>query len=354
MGKFLVGSVLREVRNGRLNCNNAQNEEFKSGNDNTTYVKKIRVGRETYPYASAQWQKKNIKEFAKNQGHKISPVVSLTSTSVYIEGNPYSNYDEDIMGFMIAQNIELNEEQYSNLSEEERVGFKKSKGKYKKNITKKRRSNLMLSPLQAIGSVRVTDEFSTRTTDKTPLLYSKEVYAADMSCGFILDIDKVGVFNANDNESAYRDYSLQEVEELGKDVDDTGLFYLSTDEKLRRINTTIDGIHHMDTRVTMTNNLENLSAKFIILAEYKIGSAIFNNIFGDGKLKIQYLKEEIEKMELYRLSKIYIGCSSEYFKQEDRYLKDILEFEFANDDRIIMGDVNSAIESYKEYLKNNI
>ena len=352
MGRFLVGAVLREVRNGRLNCNNPKNEEFKKGDDNATYVKKIRKGREVFPYASGQWQKKNIKNFAELKGNTVSPVMSISSKEAVTEGDPLVNYDEDVMGFMIAKNLELTKEEYDKLPEEEQKDFKHSKGIYKKNITKKRRTNLMLSPLQAIGTVRITEEFSVKETDGTPLPYVKEVYSSDMAGGFILDIEKVGAFQASDNETGFRDYHLAEVEQAN--IDDNGMFFLDKDAKLKRILDTIDGIHFMNTNITMCNNLENLSAKFIILTEYNIGSAVFNNIFGEGQLKIQYLREEIGKMEEYRLSKIYIGCNSECFRQEDRYLKDTLEYEFDGDDRIIIDTVSSAIEKYKTHLESTL
>ena len=193
--QFLVGNILREVRNGRLNCNNANNETNKGSNDNGTFVKKIRRGKQTFPYASSQWQKKNIKDVASALGNNISAVKSISSKEAVSEGNPYKNYDEDVMGFMIAQNIKITDEEYEMLEKDEQ-GLWTSAGKnkgYKRNITSKRRPNLMLSPLQAIGHTRLVSEFSTRQTDDTPLLYSKEVYANDMCSGFILEIGRAHV-----------------------------------------------------------------------------------------------------------------------------------------------------------------
>ena len=337
--QFLVGNILREVRNGRLNCNNA------SGN--STYVKKIRRGEQTLPYASGQWQKKNLKEFAKNQGNKISTVTSISSKVAISEGNPYFNYDEDVMGFMIAQSAKITDETYMGLSELEQKLWKsmgKNKG-YKRNISAKRRSNLMLTPLQAIGHARLVDEFSTRQTDNTPLLYSKEVYASDMSVGFILDITQVGVFKVHNNPEAYRDFSTEDVEALGLEVNDDTV-RLDKETKKKRVVDTVKGLQFMPTKITMANNLEDMSAKFLIFAEYSIGNALFNNIFQDNQLRIEYLKQAIEENEEFRLGKIYLGCRDEHFKQEGRYLADILKEEFGEDDRFIVGSVNDVINSY--------
>lgn len=347
MKKFLVGNILREVRNGRLNCNNADNETFKGNNNNGTYVKKIRKGGQTFPYASAQWQKKNLKDFVESQGHNISSVRALSSTEAVSEGNPFSNYDEDVLGFMIAKSQKIKEDEFEELDDTEKKLWSKKGKTYTKNITKKRRSKLMLSTLQAVGNARPIEEFATRKTDDTPILYSKEVYATDMSSSFILDISNIGKFNYSDNTSAYRDYSTQEVEVLNLPVIDDAI-QIDAKTKVQRIKDTIKGLQLMTTKTTMTNNLEDLSAKFIILADYSIGNSLFNNIFEDNRLKVDYLKEAIEENEEYRQSKIYIGCRSEFFKQDEKWLKDIIEFEFGEDDRFVLGSVGEIVD---EYLK---
>ncbi len=354
MNKFLVGNILREVKNGRLNCSNAKNEQASGDMKNMTYVKKIRRGKDVYPYAAAQNQKKAMKNFVASQGFDIAFVKSASSTEAVSEGNPYKNYDEDIMGFMNAKAIKLTKEEFDELDEKERKGFNKKGKTYEKNITKKRRANLMMSPLQAIKHTKITQEFSTRETDSTPLLYTKEVYSAHMSSGLILDITQVGHFKANDNETGYRDYAIDEIEPLSVELDENDTFELTRDEKLSRINITLDALRIMNSKTTMTNNLEDLSAKFIILAEYKIGNAIFNNIFEDGELKIDYLKQAIDENDIYRISKIYIGCRDQYFKQDDKFLKEVLEYNFGKDDRIVIGEVKGIVDKYKEYLSETL
>lgn len=354
--KFLVGNMMREVRNARLNCNNADNEQFKSGMKNKTYVKKIRKGGKTFPYASAQWQKKAIKEYARTQGHNISDVRASSSTEAESDGNPFKNYEEDIMGFMIAKNNEIDKEQYDELDKEGKSAWSKKGKTYKQNVTVKRRANLMLSTMQAIGNTRLVDEFSTRQTDSTPILYSKEVYAADMSSSFILDINNAGVFNASDNESAYRDYTTFDLIDLGLKEDEDEKVRIDKESKKKRIADTIKGLQLLQNRTTMTNNLEDLSAKFVIFGEYSIGNSIFNNILEENRIKIDYLKEAIEENEPYRLSKIYIGVRSEYFKQEvsekhEEYLKEIVEKSFGEDDRFVLGAVNEVIEDYISKLE---
>lgn len=355
-GRFLCGNVLREVRNARLNCNNSNNEQFKSSMKNKTYVKKIRKGNKTFPYASSQWQKKAIKEYAKSQGHSLSDVIAISTTEADIDGHPFKNYEEDIMGFMIARNKAISKEEYEEMDKEDKRNWKKTGKTYKQDVTVKRRANLMLSTMQAIGNTRLVDEFSTRETSETPILYSKEVYAADMSASFVLDIKHSGEFEVSNNESAYRDYTNYDVKKLGLKADKDNIIRIDKDTKKKRIADTIKGLQLMQNRTTMTNNLEDLSAKFLIFAEYSIGNSMFNNIFEDNKLKVDYLKEAIEENEPYRKSKIYIGIRSEYFKQEisegnEEYLKEVLEKAFGKDDRFVIGAVNDVVEEYLAQLK---
>lgn len=362
--KFLAGNILREVRNGRLNCNNAKNETHKMGNDNATYVKKIRRNRdnrvEVFPYASTQNQKKAMKDFAALQGESVSFVKSVSSTEASSEGNPYKNWDEDVMGFMSAKSLTVTSEEYEDLSEKDKIGYKKQGKKgYKKNITKKRRAKLMMSPLQAIGHTRITQEFCTRQTDDTPILFAKEVYSTNMSAGFMLDVANIGRFNANDVESDYRDYNLLEAEGfLGQEIDPKETkeveFELSKEDKLNRIETTLEALRVMSSNTTMANNLEDLSARFVIMAEYNIGSSVFSGIFGDNELKIDFLKQAIEENERYRTSDIFIGVREEFMNNDGSSLADTLRLHFADDDKIKITGVSEAMKGYMDYLKDNL
>ena len=344
--RFLNGGVLREVKNGRLNGSNKDVEAY-AGTENITYTKKIKRSRETFPYASSQNQKKNLKGFAEFEGMNIAKVIAIDSKQAASDGNPYINYDEDVLGFMNACNLKLNEDQYNELSDDEKKGFSKKKKEYVKNVTKKRRSNFMLSPLQAIGDTKIVKEFCTRETDKTSLLYTKEVYSAYMSTGFNFDISNVGTFTQSTDESGFRDYAPNEFDNIELE--------LSNEEKFKRVAVTLRGMQYYNSNICANNNAEDLSAKFIILADYRIGNNIFNNIFEDNKLKVEYLKEAIDENEEFRISdKIYIGVRSEFFKQDEKYLKEIVQEVFGQDDRFVVGSVKQVVDGYLQELSKNI
>jgi len=345
MNKFLVGSFAIEVKNARLNGSSKDAEKSNTSLDNISYTKKISSGRNTFPYMSTQKTKYCIKQ---NCNIPISIIKQNGTTEALSEGNPYKNYDEDVMGFMIAQNSEIDQEEFNTLSELEQKGYTKSgKGKnvkYKKNITKKRRSRLMMSPLQAIGHTKIQTEFCTKMTDIANLIYSKEVYSAIMSSGFCLDVNNVGIYSVNEDASGFRDYAPQEVKGLNYKIEN-GKFELPYEEKKRRIIATIQGIEYLHTFSCQNNNYEDINAKFIILADYSIGNGVFNNIFRNNELNIDYLIEAIKENEEFRLSNIYIGVRSGFMES----LKDDLENEIARNSMnefVKIGSVKEVIDSY--------
>jgi len=345
MNKFLVGSFAIEVKNARLNGSSKDAEKSNTSLENISYTKKISSGRNTFPYMSTQKTKYCIKQ---NCNIPISIIKQNSTTEALSEGNPYKNYDEDVMGFMIAQNSEIDQEEFNTLSELEQKGYTKSgKGKnikYKKNITKKRRSRLMMSPLQAIGHTKIHTEFCTKMTDIANLIYSKEVYSAIMSSGFCLDVNNVGVFSVSEDASGFRDYAQQEVEGLNYAIKD-GKFELSYEEKKKRIVATIKGIEYLHTFSCQNNNYEDINAKFIILCEYSIGNAVFNNIFRNNELDIEYLIEAIKENKQFRLSNIYIGVRTGFMEN----LKNDLENEIARNNMneyVKIGSVGEIIDSY--------
>lgn len=355
MNKFLTGCIAVETRNARLNGSSKDVEGGGSTVQNVAYTKKIRSRNGTFPYASGVYIKKNIKKYAEMNDLSLSSVRSISTTEAYSEGNPFMNYDEDVMGFMIAGKLVLSEDEFNELTAAEQDTFKRTtKGKkvlFEKNITKKRKARLMVSPLQAISSTRVQEEFNVRQTDKTNLLYTREIYANIMSMGFNLDINNVGVYRVSEDESGFRDYSTVEAESYGYSYGEDGMIELDKADKTSRISTTLRAMQFFNSDIAQANNLEDLSSKFVILAEYRIGNNIFNNIFRSGSLDIDYLIEAIEENEDYRLSNIYIGIRKGFMSVEGVDLREVLEARFEGNKDVIIGTVGDAFDKYIDSVK---
>ena len=347
MNKFLVGCFAVETKNARLNGSCKDVEKSNSTLENIAYTKKIISKNGIHPYMSAQKIKYTIKN---NSGLKISNVKQVNTKEAVSEGNPYINFDEDVMGFMIAQTLELSKEEYDDLSDIEKKFFTKSGKKYKKNITKKRRSRFMLSPLQAINHTKIQTEFCTKMTDKQNLIYSKEVYSTVMSAGFCLDVENVGKFNISEDSSGFRDYESKEVDILKVEVKNNA-FELPKEEKEKRIIAVLKGIQYLWTHSCQNNNYEDIGTKFVILADYKIGHGIFNNIFRNGNLDINYLVEAIKENEDFRISDIYIGIRSGFMDDVKKELEDEINRHSELKDCIVIGTVKEVFNNYIENMK---
>lgn len=369
--RFLQGNFAVEVKNGRLNGSSKDVEQRQgSGLENICYTKKIRSNEGVFPYASAQHVKKNIKEMLNEKGYKLSTIKALgeskktqdgakVSQKSASEGNPYYNIDENIMGFMNADSIDLTEEEYNDLDKISQFGFKKEtkKGKisYKKNITKKRKAALMLTPLQAIGHTRIEKEYCTKQTDKNPMIYTKEIYSTNMSSTFNLNISQVGRFTESDDTCGFRDYNIKEAKILKEKLGVDSLNH-NKETRFNCIRDLLKAIQHYNSKICTANNLEDLNSKFIILCEYSIGNNIFCNIFKNHELNIDYLTEAINENEDYRLSKIYIGVRSGFMtnKETGKDLKNIIIEAFGEDDRFKIGSVQNAFDGYLEYLNETL
>lgn len=368
--RFLIGCMANEVRNGRLNGSHPDLEKgVGSTTKNIAFTKKISRGRDRYPYASGQHTKFNFKRIAELNGQTISDVIhsEKDSQQASTEGHPYKNYDEDVFGFMNADKLTLSEEEFIELPDEQKVGFtSKTKGKgkkektiYEKNVTKKRKARLMVTPLQAIGPTRIQREFCVKATDKTNLLYEKEIYSAIMSMGFNLDINEVGRFRVSEDSSGFRDYAPFELEAFGLKADEDGIIDIGKEERLKRIKDTLKAIQFYNSTACQNNNLEDLNAKFVILAEYRIGNNIFNNVFRNNSLDIEYLKEAIRENEEFRLSDIYIGVRAGFMQVssedgEKKDLRELLKEKLSDLKYVKVTDIKKAFEGYIEHASKTL
>jgi CRISPR-associated autoregulator DevR family len=353
--RFLNGNFASEVKNGSLNGSSRETEKYKGAN-NKTFVKKITIGLDKYPYASTSNVKYNIKAFVKEQGHTLSNIYRISKEETLSEGHPYKNYDEDIFGYMNAKNHSISKDDYNKLSEIEQKGYKLSKGKYVKNITKKRKGRLQMSPLQSIGPARIVDEFNIRNTNDENNIFIKEVYGTIMSSGFNLNISDVGKFIISADTSGFRDYTKEEAELYNLNIEDSYV-HLPKNEKFNRIKDTLKGIQFLSSTVRHTNNLEDITPKFIIMGEYSIGSNLFNNIFRNNRLDIDYLSEAIIEHESFRISKIYIGIRSGFMPNIKKNVEDMIDFveqKLDNKDIFVVASMGDTFDGYINYLDETL
>jgi len=117
---------------------------------------------------------------------------------------------------------------------------------------------------------------------------------------------------------------------------------LNEEERVERLNIFLDAIKNFNGGAKQARNLEDISPKFIIIAQQKTGNPFLLNsldVDSEGNINIENIKEAIEDNSIERLS---IGITKGIFNNEDE-----VKSNFEN-----VTTVNKAIEQYKDILKS--
>ena len=222
-----------EVLNGRLNGSSETVEVNKSGNKNTSYVKKI-AGR---GLVSGNCQKYNMIKYLEDVGKFEISKRKKTEKEVFSKTLPHKYVNEDLFGFMKAQNIVITEEEYQSLDEIEQSLFvKNGKKGYKQNITKKRMSRVHLSSLVNISNTKINTEFKVTTTDTENMLYNVETYSGLMAGIANIDIENIVVNITNNYGVELPKKERAQVVKLMSDINKLDYNYNDMKESLNQMN----------------------------------------------------------------------------------------------------------------------
>lgn len=123
MNKLLNIAYAIETINARLNGSAEEVENRKDSFKNTTFTKKIG----NRAMVSGVCIKSNMKEYVKNIYLEECNIKVKDGKQVKLSPHPMQYSFDDIYGFMIAEKITIEEEEYNKLSEEEKKLYKKIK-----------------------------------------------------------------------------------------------------------------------------------------------------------------------------------------------------------------------------------
>ena len=317
--------------------------------DNGVATKTITKNGKLYPYVSGQavrfWWRDVLQ---KNQNWNLSPIIREDKIA-YTHADPIQYPDDDIFGYMRAATEEITDE----------------KGKKKKaNVTVTRVSPLKNSAIVSACSVRPVENWSSMARqegDSVP--YGKQEYSAIMKGMFSLDLGMVGTFS-NYNKTGYQNLSDKLKEEAlqkgASEIDDpyvTGkkLIRLPLEIRIQRATDTIKALKNLSGGAMQTNNMGDVTPKFIILATTNSGNHPFSHVVksrGDKDdrvvLNIEGLKEVLDEYKENYIGKIFIGKRSGFF---DDYTADLQELQKEYEGLIEFGPVNAMIDAYCEQVK---
>lgn len=340
MGRFLNIAYAIEVLAGRLNGSSDQIENKKTGFDNISYTKKIG----SRAVVSSPCQKYNIQRYMTSQGYTYAERKKIDK-KISVKADPFTYVNEDIFGFMRAENEVITEEEYKLLAPEVQKLFTKDKKSYKINITKKRRSRFQMSPLIQVSHRKVSLEWNVCSTTGDYMPYVLEVYSGIFSGIANVNIEDISNFTTAAIDSEFRDYDPSEPN-ADKEID--------RNEKLRRIEGALRGLQYLSIEGNQNNHLTDTKPKFVILSEFSWGNNAFQGIINDSGLNTEAFFEALEENEAFRLSPVWIGVKSNFQDEKFKGLKEKLKEQFIDHEFIKIGTVKEAFDSYLHYLKETI
>lgn len=218
----------------------------------------------------------------------------------------------------------------------------------------------------SVASIRPVSNWSSmarQNGDSVP--FARQEYSAIMKGMFSLDVDMVGTFS-DYNRSGYKNISetlkKKAINEGASEIADpfgTGkLVRLPLAIRQKRIVDTVLSLKNISGGAMQTNNMGDVTPKFIVLASMNTGNHPFSHIAisrGDrderALLNITGLREVLNEYKENFIGKVFIGRRSGFFDDYDKELK-----ELADDykDRIEYLPVNAAIDKFSEQLKSQI
>lgn len=358
------GFVLIDVDVVALN-NAGKNTQ--SLNDNAVATKTIRKNGRSYVYVSGQaWRYWWREALQKNRGWELSPI-TRDGKIAFTNADPLKYPDDDVFGYMrAAKDAEI---------DESGEPVKDKKGNIKMtNVTVTRVSPLKNSAIISAASVRPEESFSSMARHEGAAVpYEKQEYSAIMKGMFSLDLSMLGTFS-NYDRSGYKNLSIKLQEEAlengAQEIDDPFVFdsngkpkkliRLSKETRQKRANDTIQAIKTISGGAMQTNNMGDVTPKFIILATTTTGNHPFSHIVGNKGQRdeevvfnfeglVEALKDYKDTFE----GTVFIGRRSGFMDEIADDLKSLEEM--SNTLPVVkILSVNEAIDQYCEQMKAQI
>jgi CRISPR-associated protein Cst2 len=374
---FVSGLVLIDTPHSALNMFGTDTSVAER---NRMVVKKLKRGRESYVYVSAQswrywWRQTLENKFKWN----LSPLYKVESKNqVYTKANPVKYEDDDVFGYMRAV----------------------------ENLTVTRISPLKNTPLISVFPLRnsVTSDFAnTSRHEGSPVLYESEFYSTVLKGAFSLDLDSVGNFLFRDQagfrnlinfdslidkikdsktkdkkkkieklenlkkEIAWEKEYLKAAEEMGAEINETA-WIMPNDVRKERAQNTLNALKYLNGGAKQTLFLTDLTPKFIILAMFEGGLNPFisdivyeknGEIIFDDRTLIARIKDFEDALITKR---IFIGKDEGFMKEWDPKITQLNQYNGEkskghkkgtgkNKIKVISGSVNKIIDKFNDEFK---
>ena len=333
--------------------------------ENGVATKKITKNGRKYVYVSGQaWRYWWRNTLQKNFGWMLSPI-TRDKKIAFTSANPIQYPDDDIFGYMKAAKGEVVDEKG------EIVKDKKGNPKLE-NVTVTRVSPLKNSALVAVTATTTVENWSSMSRQEGDAVpYTKEEYSTIMKGMFALDLEQVGTF-ATYNKTGFKNLT-EKLRQVALDggavnIDDQfvtkangephQLIRMKKEDRSKRAVEAIGALKYISGGAMQTNNMADVTPKFIILSTMKTGNHPFSHVaVNEGAynqnfvLNLDGLKEVINDYKDQFEGKIFVGARSGFLDKEDTATLEALANDFNN---VEFSSVNDAIDNYCTQLQTQI
>jgi CRISPR-associated protein Cst2 len=327
--------------------------------ENGVATKRIRKNGRNYTYVSGQaWRYWWRNTLQKTFNWNLSPITREAKVA-FTAANPIQFADDDVFGYMKAAKEVVVDE----------------KGKEKKeDITVTRASPLKNSAIVSVTSVQVEENWSSMSRhegDAVP--YTKQEYSAIMKGMFSLDLEAVGTF-ASYNKTGFKNLSAKLREEAlaqagSSEIADPHLpstkseahqlVRLDKTIRIQRIEDTLAALKFLSGGAMQTNNMADVTPKFIILATTNSGNHPFSHIATSKgvtdqvfELNVDGIEEIIRDFKAQIQGKVFIGHRSGFLSSDDVQKLEVLKSQYP--DVVELGSINESIDKYVAQVKSQI
>lgn len=317
--KMVTGLMLVDAPASALN--NAGIEPGRMA-ENKVVVKKIRRGRDEFPYVSGQAVKRWWRETIQEKFGWIPSPVTREESVAYTAGNPVAYEEDDLFGYMLAP----------------------ARGA-EKGLVYRRVAPLKCTPLVSCFPDVITYDFwstfSRGAAEAEPVPYGQEIYSTVLKGAFSLLLNDVGIFERGRAKDLPADEDGKEVKLTGErakafqeklntifesakgrraTIHNTSIV-LPPDERKRRIKEALLALPELSGGAKRSDYLTDVAPRFLIVAILSCANHIFMDVIKttDGKvtLNTDAIEEIVRDYHERLLSPLFVGLRKGFLDNEE-------------------------------------
>ena len=330
--------------------NNAGGDES-SPNQNATRVKFLRVGRDRFPYVSAQayryWLRQTLE--GKGEGWTIAPIYRENKIA-YTDANPIQYCDDDLFGYMRAPGKKVE-------AADSRAEFAKST-ETKETVT--RISPFRVGTLVALARGLEQDFGTMSRHEGDPVPHEHQLYRSSLLGMFSLDLGAAGVFGYR-NRTGFLNLDAARVEEAQKGKlqhDEKNRTYaLDDNTRLKRVTQLLRAMAVVEGGAKQALHYTDVTPAVLIAAVTKGGNNPFQFLIqpdpnGYAQPDMAAFEEVARVWGDTILSPLYIGWVQGYAPEGLAMLKDKLpDLKKMYPHDVVLDHPRTVLETLAESLK---